>query len=156
MKHPRALARRRMDERYRRLGALSQMARPHRGWIRAVRDALGMSGADLGQRLGVTQQRVAALEQAETQFSIQLDTLARAADALDCHLVYALVPRTSLTESVRAQARRKATQILRRGAHHSRLEDQATNDSFDTRIEDLAAEFVDRRGLWAVSRSDAE
>lgn len=148
MKHPRALARYRMDERYRRLDPLSQMLRPHRGWIRAVRDALGMSGAELGHRLGISQQRVAALEQAEIQLSIQLDTLARAADALNCHLVYALVPRTSLTEAVKAQARSKATQILLRAAHHSRLENQAGSDSLDARIEDLAETFVDRRGLW--------
>ncbi|MYD40821.1 MAG: mobile mystery protein A [Acidimicrobiia bacterium] len=137
-----------MDERYRRLDPLSQMLRPHRGWIRAVRDALGMSGAELGHRLGISQQRVAALEQAEKQFSIQLDTLERAADALDCHLVYALVPRTSLSEAVKAQARSKATQILLRAAHHSRLENQAGSDSLDARIEDLAETFVDRRGLW--------
>lgn len=148
MKHPRALARHRMDERYRRLDPLSQTLRPHRGWIRAVRDALGMSGAELGHRLGISQQRVAALEQAEIQLSIQLDTLARAADALNCHLVYALVPRTSLTEAVKAQARSKATQILLRAAHHSRLENQAGSDSLDARIEDLAETFVDRRGLW--------
>ncbi|MYA39756.1 MAG: mobile mystery protein A [Acidimicrobiia bacterium] len=137
-----------MDERYRRLDPLSQMLRPHRGWIRAVRDALGMSGAELGHRLGISQQRVAALEQAEKQFSIQLDTLERVAAALNCHLVYALVPRTSLTEAVKAQARSKATQILLRAAHHSRLENQAGSDSLDARIEDLAETFVDRRGLW--------
>ena len=107
-----------------------------------------MSGAELGHRMGVSQQRVAALEQAERQFSIQLDTLQRVAYALDCHLVYALVPRTSLTEAVETQARRKATQILRRAAHHSRLENQASNDSIDARIENLADELVDRRGLW--------
>lgn len=148
MKRARVLARRRLDERYRQWGPLSRMGRPHRGWIRAVRDALGMSGAELGHRMGVSQQRVAALEQAERQFSIQLDTLQRVAHALDCHLVYALVPRTSLTEAVETQARRKATRILRRAAHHSRLENQASNDSIDARIEDLADELVDRRGLW--------
>lgn len=139
-----------MDEQYHQLGSLSQMGRPHRGWIRAVRDALGMSGAELGQRLGVSQQRVAAIEQAELRFSIQLDTLERVADALDCHLVYALVPRTSLTGAVGAQARRKAAQLLRRTAHHSRLENQASNDSVDARIKDLAEDLADRRGLWSV------
>lgn len=152
MKHLRAIARHRMDQRYRQLGPLSQMVRPHRGWIRAVRDALGMSGAELGHRLGISQQRVAALEKAEEQLSIQLDTLERVADALNCHLVYALVPRTSLTEAVKAQARSKATQILRRAAHHSRLENQASNDSIDARIEDLAEDLTDRRGLWDPSR----
>lgn len=139
-----------MDERYQQMGSLTQIRRPHRGWIRAVREALGMSGAELGHRMGVTQQRVAALEQAERQSAIQLDTLQRVADALDCNLVYALVPRTSLTEAVKAQARRKATQILRRAAHHSRLENQASNDIIDARIEDLSEELANRRGLWSA------
>ena len=49
---------------------------------------------------------------------------------------------------MKAQARSKATQILLRAAHHSRLENQAGSDSLDARIEDLAETFVDRRGLW--------
>ena len=150
MKRAKAIARNRMDERYRQLGSLSQMGRPHRGWIRAVREALGMSGAELGHRMGVTQQRVAALEQAERQLAIQLNTLERVADALDCHLVYALVPRTSLNEAVKAQAKRKAVQLLRRAAHHSRLENQASNDSTGARIEDLSEELANRRGLWST------
>ena len=150
MKQARAVARSRMDERYRQLGSLSQMRRPHRGWIRAVREALGMSGAELGHRVGVTQQRVAALEQAERQSAIQLDTLERVADALDCHLVYALVPRTSLNEAVEAQAKRKAARLLRRAAHHSRLESQASNDSMGARVEDLSEELANRRGLWSI------
>ena len=52
MQHMGAHARRRMDERYRRLGPLSEMGRPHRGWIRAVRDALGMSGHGTSPSVG--------------------------------------------------------------------------------------------------------
>src|SRR5215217_7999866 len=84
-----ALDRRLAD--WRRLPA--REARPHGGWVRAIRDALGMSAADLAERMGVTQSTVARLESSERDGRIQLDTLQRAADALDCDLVYALVPR---------------------------------------------------------------
>ena len=149
MAYMREHLRRRMDQRFRRLGPLSELGRPHGGWIRAVRDALGMSATQLAQRLGVSQQRVAALEQGELQLATQLNTLTRVANALDCELVYALVPRTSLTEMVEEQAKRKAVQHLRWVAHHSRLEDQADNSNLDDQIKDLAEEFKSRRDLWS-------
>src|SRR5580658_7650966 len=101
-------ARSRLDPRLQRLRPLAGEARPHRGWIRAIRDALGMSSAELATRLGVSQQAVADLERSEAQDTIKLETLRRAADALDCDLAYVLVPRIPLEDEVRAQARRKA------------------------------------------------
>ena len=151
MAYMRKYVRRRMDERYTRLGPLSEMGRPNGGWIRAVRDALGMSGAELGRRMGVSQQRIAALERAELELAIQLGTFHRVAEALDCELVYALVPRRSLTEMVEAQATRKALQHLRWIAHHSRLEDQESDDSLHDQVQDLAEEFASRRDLWSDS-----
>ena len=74
----------------------------------------------------------------------------RAAHALGCDLVYVLVPRGSLDDTVRAQARRKAAQHLGRVEHHSRLEDQAVDYLGSvSQLDDLAARFVDRRGLWS-------
>ena len=70
MAYMRKYVRRRMDERYSRLGPLSEMGRPNGGWIRAVRDALGMSGAELARRMGVSQQRVATLERGELELTV--------------------------------------------------------------------------------------
>jgi predicted DNA-binding mobile mystery protein A len=109
-----------------------------------------MSGGELATRLGVIQQSVPDLEHSEFYDSIKLDTLRRAADALDCDLVYALVPRTSLEDAVAAQARRKARAHLSGIAHHSRLEDQVISDAdTDAQLDQLARSFVDRRGLWS-------
>ena len=111
-----------------------------------------MSGRELGERLGVSQQTIPNIERSEQRGTIKLETLQRAADALDCDLVYALVPRHSLDDLVMEQARRKATQHLRPIAHHSRLEDQAvTGADAEAEIDELAAHFVDRRGLWTES-----
>ncbi|MCY4621989.1 MAG: mobile mystery protein A [bacterium] len=141
--------RRQLDRRSTPLRGLSAWLTPHRGWIRAIRDALGMSGPELATRLGVRQQTIHDLELSEQRRTIQLATLARAADAMDCDLVYAFIPRTSLEEIVRSRALRKATEHLGPIAHHSRLEDQAVGDrETEAMLDDLAERFIDRRGLW--------
>lgn len=100
--------------------------------------------------MGVSQQVISDLEQSEQRDTIKLETLRRAARALDCDLVYALVPRATLDDAVRKQARQKAARHLGRVAHHSRLEDQSVDYLGTTNLlDDLAARFVDRRGLWA-------
>ena len=154
MKDIRAQARTRLDARLEPYRALATGARPHRGWIRAIRDALGMSSREMAERMGVSQQSIPDIERSEQRGTIKLDTLQRAADALDCDLVYLLVPRRSLDEAVKAQARRKAAQLLSGVAHHGRLEDQAVTAA-DTKaqIDDLAGRFIDRRGLWTESET---
>lgn len=145
-------ARRRLDARFQRLRPLADEPRPHRGWIRAIRDALGMSSTELAARIGVSQQRVSEMERSELQETITLETLQRVADALESDLVYVLQPRTSLDKAVKEQARKKAAQHLAPLAHHSRLEDQAlTPDDEEAQLDELASQFVDRRGLWSVT-----
>lgn len=145
-------ARRRLEARFMQVRPLASQRRPHRGWVRAIRDAIGMSSAELGSRMGIGQQRVSNLERNEQHDTIRLETLRRAADALDCDLIYFLVPRESLDEMVKKQAVRKATERLATVSHHSRLEDQEVADE-DTAslVDDLASQLLDRRGLWSES-----
>lgn len=93
-----------LEERLRELGPVSRCTPPVKGWISALRQALGMTAEQLGRRLGVKQSSVILLEQSEAKGSIELATLRRAAEALDCTLVYAFVPKKSLEETVRARA----------------------------------------------------
>ena len=142
-----ALARSRLDVRLSGLRNLDELTRPHKGWIRAIRDALGMSSRELAARMGVSQTTIPDIERSEQRLTIKLHTLQRAADALECDLVYFLRPRRSLNELVMSQAHRKAGEHLGWVAHQSRLEDQVVLDE-DSHLDDLAAEFVDHRGLW--------
>ncbi len=104
--------------------------------------------------MGVGQSTVVDLESSELRYTMQLDTLRRAADALDCDVVYFLVPRTSLHDTVTTQARRHAAQHLAAVAHHSRLEDQELDSTAAAEeLEAFAAGLVDRRGLWSDSRT---
>ena len=127
---------------------LRTLARPPRGWVRAVREALGMSTAALGARLGITAGAVTRLEQSEAADRIRLDTLRRAADALGCDLVYLLVPRRPLTAVVQERARELARSQVAAVEQTMLLEDQATGQTSE--LEDrLAERLLERGGLWS-------
>ena len=78
------------------------------GWIRNLREALSMTTRELGQRMGLSPAGVSSLEVSEMKETISLESLQRVAKALDCQLVYALVPRHSLTHTVERRRQRIA------------------------------------------------
>ncbi|MEJ0050187.1 MAG: mobile mystery protein A [Methylovirgula sp.] len=122
---------------------------PAKGWIRALRDALGMTAEQLGDRMGISQPSVQRLEQSEASGTIQLGSLRKAAAALDCEVVYALVPRRSLQETYQAAALRVARRELGLIDHTMALEDQAVGDEDDDeRLKQFIAEELDPRELW--------
>src|ERR1700676_5160497 len=100
-----AQSRSHLDERFEVLGPAPRSSSPVRGWIKAVREALGMTTAQLAKRLGVKQHYVVAIEQSEAKGTIELATLRRVAEALDCNLVYALIPNKPLEATLRERAR---------------------------------------------------
>ena len=127
-------------------------ARPPRGWIKAIREALGMTTAQLGRRLGVTQSRVVAIEQAEIRSSITLNTLEKAAHALDCRLVYALVPRQSLEGLVKERASSLAKKRLKSTSHSMALEAQHVDAADESeQLGKLTRRLIEKAGsrLWS-------
>jgi len=149
------LARRQLDLRNEQLRKVPAevFARPQAGWIRAVRDALGMSTRDMGARLGVTSMAISKLEASERAGAIGLDTLTRAADALGCDVVYALVPRVPLDQRVRLQAETVARAELGPVATTMALEDQSVDaQATQSLVEDRIAELIDSRGLWRIKQ----
>lgn len=115
---------RHLDKRFAALQPLAKSPRPPKGWLRAIRDALGMTTAQLGRRLEVSQPRIVELEQSEVSGSVTLNTLQRAAEALGCRLVYALVPDRPLAETVRKRADLIAARQMGAVTQSMRLEDQ--------------------------------
>src|SRR5690348_11693021 len=102
-----------LDRRFSELRALNKgAARPARGWVRAIREALGMTTAQLARRIGVKQPRVIELEKAEIAGAVTLQTMERAAEALGCRLVYVLIPHRPLEETLRARAAAAAEEQL--------------------------------------------
>ncbi len=141
-----------LDSRLEQLKPTSQYERPASGWVKAIREALGMSAAQLAGRLGVSRQRVHDLEKAERHGGITLTSLRAAAEALDCTLVYALVPTSSLTSMVEQKARRVAQKDLAYIDQTMALEDQALPDEG---FEDQITEYIDasmtEKDLWKGS-----
>jgi predicted DNA-binding mobile mystery protein A len=142
-------ARQRLDERLAPLQPGDRFRPPPKGWVRAIRDALGMTGVQFARKLGIRPQSVDALERSEANGSIQLKTLRRAAEAIDCTLVYALVPNATLERAVRERARDIAMRDLGRVAHTMKLEAQDTgNADLEARIEAYIRDVLRERDLW--------
>ncbi len=125
--------------------------RPKEGWIRSLRKALGMSSPQLAKRLNISRSQVSQIERMEVEDRITLKQLRRVADSLGCDLVYALVPRKSVDDMVREQARLKAQQLVSKTDVQMRLERQQLSrekleDQIRFEIERLTREMP--RDLW--------
>jgi predicted DNA-binding mobile mystery protein A len=116
---------RHLDKRFEALRPFNRLSsRPPKGWLRAIRDALGMTTAQFGKRLGVSQPRIVELEQSEVNGSVTLNTLQRAAEALGCRVVYAIIPERPLVDTVRERAELLASKATTAVAQTMRLEGQ--------------------------------
>ena len=156
MKSFRSIRRRVLDQRL--VGLEDQIGpRPLFGWIREIREALGMSTWELAARMGVTGSRVSKIERAEVNGSLLLSTLDAAAAALDCRLFYVFVPNHPLREMVRLQALRHATRIVAESglAEEASVDQNLLEEVFSAEVSALAYELVDRRGLWRVEQPAA-
>lgn len=143
-----ARARQNLDRRFAEMPSAVSFAPPVRGWIKAIREALGMTTAQLAARLSVSQPTVVAMEQSEAKGTIQLATLKRVATALDCTLVYALVPNQPLETTLRDRARTVARRRLHAVDHTMLLEDQqAKPANLEAQIDDYVR-GMNLRTLW--------
>jgi predicted DNA-binding mobile mystery protein A len=130
-----------------------RLVRPFRGWVRAVREALGLNGRQMAERMKIARSQLSQIEDAEARGVVSIRTLRRAADALGCDLVYALVPRDgrTLESLVHERARKVAERRVDRVAVTMALEDQAVSRDFRKReVDRIAAELVRTmsKDLW--------
>ncbi len=149
----RALIRKQLDQRLQPFAVFKGSPPPMRGWIRAIRDALGMTGQQLARRLGVQKQRIVALEKGEVEGAVTINSMRKAAEAMDCVFVYALVPRDSLQENVQRQARKYAEKIHATIQHSMLLEKQGlTADESGQGIQANTDKFVREtaRDMWEI------
>lgn len=107
---------------FRRIAAASA---PRNGWVRAIREALGMSAVQLAARLNVTRQSIADLERNEVSGKITLERLNKLAGAMNCRVVYALVPEQPLAAIQRDRARMLAAELMKPVSHSMKLENQS-------------------------------
>lgn len=122
--HDQTLARANLEKRLAPIRQDSGLTRPPQGWVRAIREALGMTTTQLAQRLGISQSRASRLQQDEADDAITLHKLREVAAALECTLVYALVPKRPLDDMIASRAWLLAEESLKRVTHTMALEDQ--------------------------------
>lgn len=149
-KNQAALARKQLERRIAPMRDLP-LAAPPRGWMKAIREALGMTTRQLAARMGASPSRVPTIEKAEVSGATTIKTLREAAAAMNCTFVYAFVPNKPLDEILRDRAAQKAGRDIARLDHTMRLENQALLKSD---LDDERRRMIDRilaesgRTLW--------
>ena len=114
------------------------LKKPPQGWIRTIREALRMTSTQLERRMGLSQPRIIQME--KNVKNLKIATLEKAATALGCRLVYALVPNEPIEEKLRDRAREKAAALTRKVHINMELENQQVNST--AQIDELASELL--------------
>src|SRR6266513_946146 len=123
--------------------SLARTTPPHGGWLRMVRQALGMTTRQMAQRLNARQSRVVKIEMAEANGTTTLNTLSEAAHALGCDFVYAVVPRKPIRDILEERARDQARRPLQPTLHTMALESQSpSKEAEEELIKDRAQELL--------------
>jgi predicted DNA-binding mobile mystery protein A len=118
--------------------------RPRRGWLHAIREALGLTLRQVGESMHTTRQQIQAFENAEAEDRITLASLRRVAEAMGCELVYRVVPKSgSMFELAEKRARQEATRRVLAVEHTMALEDQAAG-GLDRAIDDETKRILER------------
>jgi len=127
---------------------------PDKGWLRSIRDALGMTSEQLGQQIRVSQPTILEYEQREQKGTITLNSLRKAAEGLGCRLRYALVPKESSLQELREKAARKAAaRMVEKTSRSMVLEDQEVSESEkEKQVEELSRELLEEwdNSIWDI------
>ena len=131
-----------VNQAVRQLGGFSL---PPEGWLKTVRQALGMTGPQLAKRLGVTKGRISQAEAAEQDGGVTLKTMQSMAEAMNCRFVYAIVPENEVELVIRDQAIKKAKARVKAASTQMALEAQALGkEKLSAEIERIASEMMDK------------
>jgi len=144
------MARKHLDAKFAEVRKLNVFARPSKGWIRAIRNALGMTTTQLAKKMNIAQPRVTTIEKDEILGNLKLSTLENVAEALGCRLVYTLVPMDELESVVHKRAEKKAKELLNKAEHTMKLENQASSKESNNELESLIQELLNgsQARLW--------
>lgn len=118
------------------------------GWIRQVRESLGMTLNKLGSACGVSTSTIAQLEQREVTGHISVESLRRAAEAMNCEFTYSFVPKSEKNEFIDSRAYEKAKRILLSADLHMCLEDQKVIGDIEERIQRLKKKLIREGKVW--------
>jgi predicted DNA-binding mobile mystery protein A len=116
-----------LDRRFNKKVLLREVENPREGWIKEIRKALMMTYSQLGKKLSVTPAAIQRFEKNEMEGSINLNSLNKIATALNCKLIYAIVPNESLEKTIDSQIDKVVRQVVSKIDHSMSLEKQNIN-----------------------------
>ncbi len=151
-----ATQRRIMDKKLQKWLPLRIEKRPQIGWLKAVRGALGISSRQLAQIVGIDMSAILRLEEREPEGKVTLEMLNRAAQAMNCKVIYAIVPRDehdNLEAIIDIKSRKAAKDLLQKVEHSMRLEDQGSPNSMLEldKLSQSIKEKMDPR-IWGLAK----
>ena len=117
----------------------AMIARPQQGWLKTIREFLGMTTTQLAKRLEISQPRIVAMEKNER--NVKFSTMERIEDTLNCDFSYAFVPRENIDDIIYNQAKKKAQKILNKVNKNMGLENQLVKS--DDLLKDIIEELLD-------------
>lgn len=150
MKKNNRLRRAQLDRSFINLKTLN-LKTPKKGWLKEIRESLGMSMKDLAERLGTIKQRIERIEKDEIASKVTLETMKKTAEAMNCDFVYFILPKNSLEEILKGQSLKAAEKILKQVGKTMTLEAQSTSNlSQKKMIENLAQDMLlkEDRKIW--------
>jgi predicted DNA-binding mobile mystery protein A len=92
--------RRKLDAEQRWFRLAGQKTPAREGWLREIRTAVGIPTPELAKRLGINRSEIFHAEDREEAKTISLATLERQAEAMECRLVYAVIPKKGTFEDL--------------------------------------------------------
>jgi predicted DNA-binding mobile mystery protein A len=141
-----------LNEKLAQLTVLQHVNVPPIGWIKAIRNGIGMSMEQLGKKLSITKQGVMDIEKREKEGAITIKSMQELAKALDLKFVYGFVPNSgSLAQMIETRALEIASKIVERTSTTMKLEDQANSkERVEKAIKERASEIINKapKILW--------
>ncbi len=141
-----------LNEKMDKLTVLQHLIMPPIGWIKAIRNGIGMSMEQLGKKLSITKQAVMDIEKREKEGAITIKSMQEIAKVIDMKFVYGFVPNAgSLEQMIETRSLEIATKIVQRTSTSMKLEDQVNSkERIEKAIKERAAEIINKtpKILW--------
>jgi len=141
-----------LNEKMNQLTGLQHVNVPPIGWIKAIRNGIGMSMEQLGKKLSITKQGVMDIEKREKEGAITIKSMKEIAKAMDMQFVYGFVPNAgSLEQMIETRALEIAKIIVERTSTTMKLEDQVNSkERVEKAIKERASEVINKtpKILW--------
>ncbi len=148
---------RQIDKQITPIKRFARLERPPHGWIKTIREALGMSLPQAAKRVKMSPQGLQQLEKTEGANTITLASLKKVAAGMNCRLFYVLIPEAPLEETVEKQIRKKAESLVKRTSHSMGLEDQGTDPAEqEYQILKIIEDIKRRKNISLIWEEDSE